>query len=147
MQMMDILTNTANELETKPNSKSREEQRRAKQRSETAEPKDAQRRKLMASIAVAERPQQHARGKGKRKKRKPKPEISKPIVVTDYMTTMEAAAYLKLSRQFLEAARYRGDGSGPSYLKIGRAVRYRKPVLDAWMAKHDHAADKPIQAE
>ena len=36
--------------------------------------------------------------------------ISAPFVVTDYMTTMEAAAYLKLSRQYLEAARYRGDG-------------------------------------
>jgi predicted DNA-binding transcriptional regulator AlpA len=70
--------------------------------------------------------------------------FSTPIVATDYMTTKEAAAYLKLSRQFLEGARYRGDGSGPAYIKLERAVRYRRSELDAWMAAHDHAPDKPI---
>ena len=44
---------------------------------------------------------------------------------TEYLTTSEAAEYLKLSRQFLEAARHRGDGSGPPYIKLRRAVRYR----------------------
>ncbi|WLB64671.1 helix-turn-helix domain-containing protein [Bradyrhizobium japonicum] len=68
-----------------------------------------------------------------------------PVVTTDYMTTREAAAYTKFSRQFFEAARYKGDGSGPPYIKVGRAVRYRKPTLDAWMSKHDHPADKSIQ--
>src|SRR4051794_9193795 len=62
---------------------------------------------------------------------------------SDYLTTCEAAFYVRLSRQFLEGARYRADGSGPSYLKVGRAVRYRRQVLDAWMATHDHASDKP----
>ena len=64
-----------------------------------------------------------------------------------YMTTEEAAAYLKLSRQYLEAARYRGDGSGPPYVKLERAVRYRRSVLDAWMSAHDHSPDKPIYTE
>lgn len=73
--------------------------------------------------------------------------ISTPIAASNYMTTVEAAAYLKLSRQFLEAARYRGDGSGPGYIKLGRAVRYRKSALDAWMSAHDHAADIPIQSK
>ena len=73
------------------------------------------------------------------------PEIAAPIVLPEYMTTREAAAYLKLSRQFLEGARYRGDGSGPAYIKLGRrSVRYRRSVLDAWMSAHDHAPDKPI---
>ena len=72
---------------------------------------------------------------------------SAPIAASDYLTTVEAAAYLKLSRQFLEAARYRGDGSGPGYIKLGRAVRYRKSALDAWMSAHDHAADIPIQSK
>jgi hypothetical protein len=70
--------------------------------------------------------------------------ISTPPVISDYMTTREAAAYVKLSRQYLEAARYRGDGSGPPYIKLERAVRYRRSTLDAWMSAHDHSPDKPI---
>jgi len=83
-----------------------------------------------------------------RHRRKPKGVATKttPIVVidSDYMTTGDAAAYVKMSRQFLEGARYRGDGSGPPYIKIGRSVRYRRSKLDAWMTAHDHAADEPI---
>ena len=86
--------------------KSREELRREKQRLES-EPKKVQRQKLMASVADAVR------------KPPTKLKISAPVVVTEYMTTQEAAAYLKLSRQFLEGARYRGDGSGPTYIKLG----------------------------
>ena len=67
-------------------------------------------------------------------------------VVTEIMTTPEAAAYLKLSPQFLEGARWRGDGSGPDYVRFGRSVRYRKSVLDAWVAKRAHSADKPSAA-
>jgi len=62
----------------------------------------------------------------------------------EYLTTVEAAQYLKLSRQFLEVARHRGDGSGPAFIKLQRAVRYRRSALDAWMAKHDHAPDAPL---
>ncbi len=61
-----------------------------------------------------------------------------------YFTTVEAAYYLKLSRQYLEAARHRGDGSGPPYIKLERAVRYRKTTLDKWMASHDHTPDAPL---
>jgi hypothetical protein len=61
-----------------------------------------------------------------------------------YLTTVEAARYLKLCRQFLEAARYRADGSGPAYIKLERAVRYRRSALDAWMTAHDHLPDKPL---
>ena len=74
--------------------------------------------------------------------------ISAPVVVpSEYLTTQQAAAYLNLSRQYLEAARYRGDGSGPAYVKLERAVRYRRSVLDAWMSAHDHSPDKPIYTE
>jgi hypothetical protein len=75
---------------------------------------------------------------------KNKTKITSPIIASDYLTTREAAAYLKLSRQFLGGARYRGDGSGPAYIKLERAVRYRRSVLDAWMSAHDHSPDKPI---
>ena len=70
--------------------------------------------------------------------------ITTPIAASEYMTTREAAAYLKLSRQFLEGARYRGDASGPAYIKLERAVRYRRSALDAWMSAHDRSPDKPL---
>ena len=102
--------------------------RREKQRLES-EPKKVQRQKL-ASVARAVR------------KPPSKVKITASPIVTDYMTTQEAAAYLKLSRQFLEGARYRSDGSGPSYIKVGKSVRYRQSALDVWMSAHDHPADK-----
>jgi hypothetical protein len=49
-----------------------------------------------------------------------------PNVSGVYLTTVESAHYLKLSRQFLEGARYRADGSGPPFIKLERAVRYRR---------------------
>lgn len=49
-----------------------------------------------------------------------------------YMTTPEAAAYLSLSKQWLEISRHKGDG--PPYIKLGRAVRYSRADLDDWMA-------------
>jgi predicted DNA-binding transcriptional regulator AlpA len=70
--------------------------------------------------------------------------IKEPVVADEYLTTPEAAAYLKLSRQSLEGARYRADGSGPRYIKLTRSVRYRRSALDAWMSAHDHSPDKPL---
>ena len=102
-----------------------------KQRLEQSEPKKVQRQKLMASVA-------DVRGKPPSKTK-----ITAPPIVTDFMTTIEAAAYLRMSRQFLECARWRGDGSGPPYLKVGKSVRYRRSALDVWMSAHDHPADKP----
>ena len=61
----------------------------------------------------------------------------------EYLTTVEAAAYLKLSRQYLEIARYRADGSGPDYIKLGRAVRYRRSALDAYMNSHSRSGNEP----
>jgi hypothetical protein len=69
----------------------------------------------------------------------------KPEQQTEYLTTFEAAQYLKVSRQFLEGARHRGDGSGPDYIKLARAVRYKRSGLDAYMAAHSRAADVPAK--
>jgi hypothetical protein len=60
-----------------------------------------------------------------------------------YLSTGEAASYLGLSRRWLELARYRGDG--PSYIKLKRAVKYRPPDLDSFMASHVRAPDKPLK--
>lgn len=53
----------------------------------------------------------------------------------DVMDTAQAAAYLGLSRQFLEIARCKGGG--PAFVKWGRVVRYRKAALDEWLASHE----------
>lgn len=76
--------------------------------------------------------------------KKPAAKQDPPLVFGEYMNTIEAALYLRVSKQFLEGARYRADGSGPAYIKLERVVRYRKSALDAWMISHEHAADKPI---
>lgn len=48
-----------------------------------------------------------------------------------FLTTVEAADYLGLQRTTLEAWRCRGGG--PAFVKLGRAVRYRRADLDAWI--------------
>jgi len=63
----------------------------------------------------------------------------------------DAADYLGLSRAFLRQSRRSEKPpeqeptkqkqrshhtTGPAYLKIGRAVRYRLPDLDAWLDAH-----------
>ena len=49
----------------------------------------------------------------------------------EYLRTAEAAELLRLSVQYLSIARFRGEG-GPPYIKIGRAVRYRRSSLIEW---------------
>ena len=43
----------------------------------------------------------------------------------------EAASYIRLSKPTLERLRLTGDG--PPYAKLGKAVRYRRADLDAWL--------------
>ena len=48
-----------------------------------------------------------------------------------YLTTKEAAFYVRLSESSLEKKRVSGDG--PEFLKVGKAVRYEQTALDTWM--------------
>lgn len=48
------------------------------------------------------------------------------------MRTAEAAAYLGVSRSFLEKARL--TGGGPVYAKLGKVVVYSPADLDVWLA-------------
>ena len=50
----------------------------------------------------------------------------------EILDTFEAAAYIRLSKPTLERLRLKGDG--PCYAKMGKAVRYRRSDLDAWLA-------------
>jgi excisionase family DNA binding protein len=49
-----------------------------------------------------------------------------------YFRPREAADYLRSSESTL--AKKRLTGEGPPFVRIGRAVRYRRSDLDAWMA-------------
>ena len=53
-------------------------------------------------------------------------------MTTEILTTKEAAAYCRLSTPTLE--RFRLTGNGPPFLKLGKAVRYRRSDLDTWLA-------------
>jgi len=48
-----------------------------------------------------------------------------------WLTTKQAAALLVLHPDTLR--RYRREGSGPPFARIGRAIRYKFAVLEAWM--------------
>ena len=48
------------------------------------------------------------------------------------LDTKQAAGYLGLSCQRLETWRCAGDG--PPFIKISKAVRYRRASLDDWLA-------------
>lgn len=49
----------------------------------------------------------------------------------EVLNTLEAAAYVRLSKPTLD--RLRITGEGPVYIQLGRAVRYRKTDLDEWL--------------
>lgn len=49
-----------------------------------------------------------------------------------YLATREAARYLGVSTSFLEKGRH--FGTGPAYVRFGRAIRYSRVALDAWAA-------------
>lgn len=50
-----------------------------------------------------------------------------------YLSPEEAAAYLGVSMQLM--AKWRGDGEGPVYSKLGARVSYSTEDLDGFMAE------------
>jgi hypothetical protein len=56
------------------------------------------------------------------------------------LTEIEAAQYIRMSRSFLRQDRMNGyrvnRTRGPEFLRLGRAIRYRKKDLDAWIIKN-----------
>jgi predicted DNA-binding transcriptional regulator AlpA len=51
---------------------------------------------------------------------------------SELLTVQEAARWAKLSESFLNKARL--AGTGPKYIRLGNAIRYRQEDLDAWAA-------------
>jgi hypothetical protein len=62
--------------------------------------------------------------------------ISREASIQEYMTTAQAAAYLNISKQWLEARRSCG-GDAPPVVRIGRACRYRRSTLDQWALRRE----------
>ena len=62
---------------------------------------------------------------------------SKGEFVKRAYTEAEAAAYIGMSRSFLRQDRMNGTrerhAEGPSWIRIGRAIRYLKEDLDCWL--------------
>jgi predicted DNA-binding transcriptional regulator AlpA len=50
------------------------------------------------------------------------------------LTVKETAAYLSVSKSWLDKRRL--DGNGPEYLKLGRRVAYDLTDLDNWAANN-----------
>jgi len=51
-----------------------------------------------------------------------------------FLTEKQAARLLSISHRTLQA--WRRTGLGPSFIKLGRAVRYQQQDLVAWANKH-----------
>jgi excisionase family DNA binding protein len=58
---------------------------------------------------------------------------SDPLV--EYLTTRDAAKVLGVSPNTLKFWRHRRS-DGPPFVKLGRAVRYSRAALTAWVARH-----------
>ena len=48
----------------------------------------------------------------------------------ELLTVSEAARWAKVSESFLNKARL--TGSGPHFIRLGRAIRYRPEDLESW---------------
>jgi excisionase family DNA binding protein len=54
-------------------------------------------------------------------------------------TPAETADYLQVTDSTLR--RWRREGIGPAWLKLGRTVRYRPSDVRAWLAAREHKGD------
>jgi predicted DNA-binding transcriptional regulator AlpA len=54
------------------------------------------------------------------------------------LTAKEAAKTLKVSLSWLAKARMRGDG--PTYVKVGRSIRYAETALIQWMKSQQRSS-------
>lgn len=50
------------------------------------------------------------------------------------LSTEDAARYIGMAARTLHNWRWMGNGIGPAFVRMGRAVRYDVRTLDAWIA-------------
>lgn len=58
--------------------------------------------------------------------------------MSQLMTVVEVAEYVRVSRQTVY--RWRSVGEGPPWIKAGGAVRYRREDVDAWLESRTQQA-------
>lgn len=63
--------------------------------------------------------------------------------MSEYLSPDEAADLLGKSPATL--ARWRGDGVGPSYIKLGHSIRYRRADLDEFMRASRVETDRTMR--
>jgi excisionase family DNA binding protein len=60
--------------------------------------------------------------------------------VSEVLTGAQAADYLQVPQETMRQWRYKG--TGPTYAKVGRHVRYRRAALDRWLEEREREATK-----
>lgn len=58
------------------------------------------------------------------------------------LSTRDAARILRLKERTLE--NWRRTGTGPTYSKLGRSVRYSRGAIEAFIVEHEHMAPAEI---
>jgi len=91
---------------------------------------------LIQSTLVTQTTEQlslEVRAFGETLKRLPAPKLEQPTAppAAAYLTEREVAQYLKVSLALLR--RWRMDGKGPAFVKIGRLVRYPRRNVEAFL--------------
>jgi len=67
--------------------------------------------------------------------------------VTDLLTPEETATQLRLAKQTL--ARWRCEGRGPAFLRLGARVLYRRADVEAWLSgkRYHSTSDRVMVSE
>jgi hypothetical protein len=60
-------------------------------------------------------------------------------------TTEESAGFLRLQKQTLEA--WRLKGTGPTFVKLGRRVVYRREALEEFMTERERHSTSDTQGQ
>ena len=71
-----------------------------------------------------------------------KPHLREPVGIGSsserLLTVQEAAAYLRLSKSFLDKARL--TGTGPAFVRLGRKILYRPQDMDDWVRQRRYGS-------
>lgn len=59
-----------------------------------------------------------------------------PIAERPFLTAREVSALTGFSEQTLAHWRSGRKSKGPKFLKIGRAVRYERRIVEEWLRRH-----------
>lgn len=58
------------------------------------------------------------------------------------VTADEAAAILGVAEQTMRGWRYENRPDQPAFVKVGRLIRYRPSVLEAWISEREHKPER-----